>query len=153
MTISSECVGSVPRPAYLLEAMDALQAGRLTNEEYAVIGERAVAETVAEMTKTGSAIVTDGEQSKPSFATYPLDGLTNLAPDGIVIPFADGHTRQLPRLTQGPFRYGRCTGDYVSQARKYTDLPLKQAVIAPSAISLLYPESGIEGYFREQADR
>lgn len=150
MIISTECVGSVPRPAYLLEAMDALQAGRLTNEEYAVIGERAVAETVAEMAKTGSAIVTDGEQSKPSFATYPLDGLTNLAPDGIVIPFADGHTRQLPRLTQGPFRYGRYTGDYVSQARKYTDLPLKQAVIAPSAISLLYPESGIEGYSREQ---
>jgi 5-methyltetrahydropteroyltriglutamate--homocysteine methyltransferase len=33
-----------------------------------------------------------------------LDGLTALAPDGVVIPFADGHTRQLPRLTAGPFR-------------------------------------------------
>ena len=44
-------------------------------------------------------------QTKPSFATYPLQGLPNLAPDGVTIPFADGHTRQLPRLTAGPFRY------------------------------------------------
>ena len=29
-----------------------------------------------------SPIVTDGEQSKPSFATYPLAGLATLSPDG-----------------------------------------------------------------------
>ena len=27
--------------------------------------------------------ITDGEQSKPSFATYPLAGLAGLAPDGV----------------------------------------------------------------------
>jgi 5-methyltetrahydropteroyltriglutamate--homocysteine methyltransferase len=102
------------------------------------------------MEATGSPIITDGEQSKSSFATYPLEGLANLAPDGVVIPFADGHTRQLPRLTAGPFRYSGYAGRYVEQARRYTSLPLKQAVIAPSAMSLLYPESGIDGYSRDQ---
>ncbi len=150
MKIPSEGVGSVPRPEYLLDAMGALQEGRLTAEDYAAVAERAVAETIAGMEATGSAIISDGEQSKPSFATYPLDGLTNLAPDGIVIPFADGHTRQLPRLTKGPFRYGGTTGRYVTLARRYTDLPLKQAVISPSAMSLLYPQDGIEGYGRGQ---
>ena len=150
MTIPTEGVGSVPRPAYLIQAMGALQQGDLTQEDYAAIVDRAVAETIAEMAATGSPIISDGEQSKSSFATYPLEGLGNLAPDGVVIPFADGHTRQLPRLTAGPFRYDHYAGRYVTQARRHTDLPLKQAVIAPSAMSLLYPEGGIAGYARER---
>ena len=62
-------------------------------------------DTIRRLEETGSPVVTDGEQTKPSFATYPLDGAIGLAPDGVVIPFEDGHTRQLPRLTAGPFRY------------------------------------------------
>ena len=61
----------------------------------------AVRDTIVRFEATGSPVITDGEQRKPSFATYPIDGL-ELAPDGVVIPFADGHTRQLPRLTRGP---------------------------------------------------
>jgi 5-methyltetrahydropteroyltriglutamate--homocysteine methyltransferase len=150
MTIPTEGVGSVPRPQYLMDAMAALQAGSLSDEDFAATVDRAVAETISEMAATGSPIITDGEQSKSSFATYPLDGLTNLAPDGVVIPFVDGHTRQLPRLAQGPFRYSNYSGRFVLQARSHTDLPLKQAVIAPSALSLLYPESGLDGYDQGQ---
>lgn len=150
MTIATEGVGSVPRPAYLMEAMGVLQAGEISQEEVAAAVERALAETIAEMEATGSPIITDGEQSKPSFATYPLDGLDNLAADGVVISFADSHTRQLPRLTRGPFRYGTYSGSYVTQARAHTELPLKQAVIAASALSLLYPQDGLEGYAQEQ---
>jgi 5-methyltetrahydropteroyltriglutamate--homocysteine methyltransferase len=61
---------------------------------------------ISRLEATGSPVITDGEQTKPSFATYPLVGLENLAADGVTIPFADGHTRQLPRLTRGPFCYG-----------------------------------------------
>ncbi len=150
MIIPTEGVGSVPRPQYLIDSALALQEGGTTAEAHAETVERALAETIAAMEETGSPIITDGEQSKSSFATYPLEGLTNLAPDGVVIPFADGHTRQLPRLASGPFRYAHVTGRYVAQARKHTDKPLKQAVIAPSALSLLYPQEGIEGYPREQ---
>jgi 5-methyltetrahydropteroyltriglutamate--homocysteine methyltransferase len=95
-------------------------------------------------------VITDGEQAKPSFATYPLDGATNLAPDGVVIPFADGHSRQLPRLTHGPFAYNVYAGTYLDRARKYATRPLKQAVIAPSALSLLYPQDALPAYSREQ---
>ncbi len=150
MQIPTEGVGSVPRPQYLIEAMGALQDGSMSAGDYAACVERAIAETIAEMEATGSPIISDGEQSKSSFATYPLNGLTNLAPDGVVIPFADGHTRQLPRLTAGPFRYAELSGGYIQQARQHTALPIKQAVIAPSALSLLYPEPGIEGYSRDE---
>lgn len=150
MHIPTEGVGSVPRPQYLIDAAGALAAGQIDEGAYAQVVDRALSETIAEMEATGSPIITDGEQSKSSFVTYPLDGLTNLAPGGVVIPFVDGHTRQLPCLAAGPFRYGGYAGRFVTQARNHTSLPLKQAVIAPSALSLLYPESGVEGYSQDQ---
>lgn len=150
MTIPTEGVGSVPRPQYLIDALAQSQQGTLSQADLAACIDRAVAETVAAMAVTGSPMVSDGEQSKTSFVTYPLDGLDNLAPDGAVIPFADGHTRQLPRLTHGPFRYACTTGAYVTQARRHTALPIKQAVIAPSAMSLLYPADPIDGYSQTQ---
>jgi len=146
MSIPTEGVGSVPRPQYLIDTLAGLQDGSSTQKDVSVAIDKAMLETIADMTATGSPIISDGEQSKTSFVTYPLDGLKNLAADGAVIPFEDGHTRQLPRLTKGPFRYGAYTGDYVKMARNYTKLPLKQAVIAPSAMSLLYPQDGLKGY-------
>lgn len=94
-------------------------------------------------------MITDGEQTKPSFATYPLSGLENLGADGVTIPFADGHTRQLPRLTRGPFRYGVHAVTYLKAAQRHARRPLNQAVISASALSLLYPQSGLNGYPHE----
>ena len=125
------------------------QAGVLSQAEMDAAYAEALKDTIAKLEATGSPVLTDGEQTKPSFATYPLSGLTNLAPDGAVIPFADGHIRQLPRLTAGPFRYGVHAGGYVAAARKLTSKPVKQAVIAASALSLLYPADGIADYPRE----
>ncbi|HVT58282.1 MAG TPA: 5-methyltetrahydropteroyltriglutamate--homocysteine methyltransferase [Thermoanaerobaculia bacterium] len=82
--------------------------------------------------------------------TYPIDGLETLALDGVTIPFADGHTRRLPRLTAGPFRYRTRAASYLQAARRHTALPLKQAVILASALSLLYPAEGIGAYPREE---
>ena len=96
------------------------------------------------MAAAGSPVVTDGEQSKPSFATYPLSEPLALVPDGVVIPFADGHPRQLPKLTAGPFRYGTYAATYTEAARKHTSLPLKQAVIAPATPSPRYPRDEIK---------
>jgi 5-methyltetrahydropteroyltriglutamate--homocysteine methyltransferase len=148
MTIPTEPIGSIPRPAELLAAMTTAQAGTISaaelDEAYAV----ALRDTIARFEQTGSPVITDGEQTKPSFATYPMSGLS-LAPDGVMIPFADGHTRQLPRLTAGPFKYGVHAGSYTKAARALTRRPVKQAVISASALSLLYPAAGIEGYSRD----
>jgi 5-methyltetrahydropteroyltriglutamate--homocysteine methyltransferase len=54
----------------------------------------------------------------------------------------------MPRLTAGPFHYKRYADTYVEAARRYTQLPLKQAVISPSALSLLYPPEGLAAYPR-----
>ncbi|MER7449565.1 cobalamin-independent methionine synthase II family protein [Nocardia beijingensis] len=147
MSIPTEPIGSIPRPHDLLAAM-ADESGDAA--ALAELQRRAVAETIRKLEELGSPVVTDGEQTKPSFATYPIAGLDNLAPDGAVIPFADGHQRQLPRLTSGPFRYAAHAADYLRDAQQHATVPVKQAVIAPSALSLLYPADGIEGYPREQ---
>ena len=106
----------------------------------------ALRDTIRRFEETGSPVIADGEQAKPSFATYPLQGAQNLAPDGVAIPFKDGHTRQLPRLTAGPFAYQRHAESYLKAARAIMQAPVKQAVISASALSLIYPQVGIENY-------
>src|SRR5437763_14105118 len=89
-------------------------------------------------------------QSQSRFATYPIHGLETLGPGGVTIPFADGHTRQLPRLTAGPFRYRTYAAQFLDEARKHTRRPVKQAVISASALSLLYPQDGLPAYSRDK---
>jgi 5-methyltetrahydropteroyltriglutamate--homocysteine methyltransferase len=79
-----------------------------------------------------------------------VQGLPNTAPDGFKIPFAAGHVRRMLRLTAGPFQYQTYADSYLDVALKYAHRPVKQAVISPSALSLMYPSEQIPGYPREQ---
>jgi len=148
MAIPTEPIGSIPRTTGLLAAYQAHAEGKISAQQLREAEDEAVRDTIERLEGTGSPVITDGEQSKPSFATYPLAGL-RLAPDGVVIPFADGHTRQLPKLTEGPFRYGVHAITYLRSAQRYAHRPVKQAVISASALSLLYPQEGIPSYSRE----
>src|SRR5688572_32864122 len=149
MTIPTEPIGSIPRPPELIDAI-----AKLGNHEHPKLNtmyEAAIADTVKRFEQTGSPVITDGEQRKyHNFWTYCVHGLPNTAPDGFKIPFAAGHTRRMLRLTSGPFRYKRYADSYVKVARRYTTLPLKQAIISPSALSLMYPADGIEVYSRDE---
>ena len=149
MPIPTEPIGSIPRPVEVINAWSDLRAGRLSAERFQAIVDSALRDTIRRFEETGSPVITDGEQTKSSFATYPLDGMADLAADGVIVPFKDGHTRQLPRLTKGPFRYATYASKYLAAARALTGVPVKQAVISASALSLLYPSSGIAEYPRE----
>lgn len=150
MILPTEPVGSVPRSPELQSTMQQFASGQISRDQMDLAFDDAVKETISRFEETGSPIVSDGEQAKSSFATYLMDGLDNLAPDGVVIPFEDGHTRQLPRLTSGPFKYGLYAGSYLTRAKRFATKPLKQAVISASAMSLLYPQDGLEGYSQQQ---
>ncbi|MEZ5262399.1 MAG: hypothetical protein R2755_11630 [Acidimicrobiales bacterium] len=78
--LPTEPIGSVPRPQALLDALAAHAAGEPDAAALAAVQDEAVRDSIARMEQAGSPVVTDGEQTKPSFATYPLAGLTNLAP-------------------------------------------------------------------------
>ena len=149
MTLPTEPIGSIPRPQALQDGMRAAAAGQITPEKLDALFDDAVRDTLRRFEETGSPVVTDGEQRKQSFATYPVAGLTTLASGGVTIPFEDGHTRQLPVLTAAPFRYATYAWSYLDGARGMTGAQLKQAVISASALSLMYPQDGIAGYPRE----
>jgi 5-methyltetrahydropteroyltriglutamate--homocysteine methyltransferase len=148
MPIPTEPIGSIPRPPALLGAMREFAAGRLSQAKLDALFDEAVRDTIKRLEATGSPVITDGEQSKPSFVTYPIHGMKTLAPSGVTIVFADGHTRQLPSLTGGPFRYTTYADQYLTAAKRHAKVPVKQAVISTSALSLLYPQNELNGYTR-----
>ena len=148
MPIPTEPIGSIPRPLRLIEAVAAV--GDDAHPSLEPLYEEAIRDTVERFEETGSPVITDGEQRKyHNFWTYCVHGLGNTAPDGFRIPFAAGHVRRMPRLTHGPFRYRRYADIYLDAALRYAHVPVKQAVISPSALSLMYPADEIRGYSRE----
>jgi methionine synthase II (cobalamin-independent) len=157
--IPTEPVGSLPRPSKLQAAYAAYDEGKIERAELEAEQDAAVKDSIERGEATGSPIVSDGEQRWSSFATYPITdtlagtGLAdNLAPGGQYFAiFADGHSRQLPKLTGGPFKYKTYAADTLKKSIGYATKPMKQAVIAPSMLALLYPlKDEVPGYPREQ---
>ncbi len=146
--IPTEPIGSIPRPTALIDAVEQYGA---QNPKLDLLYADAIKDTIARFEETGSPVITDGEQRKyHNFWTYSVQGLANTAPDGFKIPFAAGHVRRMPRLVSGPFRYQRYADTYLDAAMPLALRPVKQAVISPSALSLMYPAEAIPGYSREQ---
>ena len=157
--IPTEPVGSLPRPSQLQKAYADYDAGKITKGELESLQDEAVEDSITRGEATGAPIISDGEQRWSSFATYPITdtlagtGLAdNLGAGGQFFAiFADGHNRQLPRLTGGPFRYKTFASDTLAKSIKLASKPMKQAVIAPSMLALLYPlNEEVPGYTQEQ---
>lgn len=147
MTIPTEPIGSIPRPLRLIEAFAETSSD---DPKLEPLYDEAIRDTLERFAETGSPVITDGEQRKyHNFGTYCVDGLPNMTPNGFKLPFIH-HTRRWPRLTHGPFRYKRYADMFLDFAQQRTHLPVKQAVIATSAISLMYPPEGIAGYSRDE---
>ena len=160
MPIPNEPVGSLPRSTKLQTALADYDAGKISHDDLVAEQDAACKDSIERMEATGSPIVSDGEQRWSSFATYAITdtlagtGLAdNLAGTGgqFFAIFADGHGRQLPRLTGGPFRYKTYAADTLKKSIGMATKPMKQAVIAPSMLALLYPlDDEVPGYTREQ---
>jgi methionine synthase II (cobalamin-independent) len=157
--IPTEPVGSLPRPSKLQQAYGQYDAGEITHEQLEAEQDKAVRDSIERGEATGEPIISDGEQRWSSFATYAITdtlagtGLADhLAGDGgqYFAIFADGHRRQLPRLASGPFRYKTYAADTLRKSIGLASKPMKQAVIAPSMLALLYPlDEELPGYSRE----
>ncbi len=159
MPIPTELVGSLPRPMSLQQAYADYDDGKISFDDLQAAQDAAAEDSIMRLEATGEPIVTDGEQRESSFATYNLTdtlagtGLADgLAGDGQFFAiFDDGHNRQLPRITGGPFRYKTYASEFVTKNKMIATHAVKQAVISPSMMMLLYPlDAEIDGYPREQ---
>ena len=90
MTIRSDVVGSLLRPAYLVDAREALAAGRLAAAEFKRVEDRAVDEAIRLQEAAGLDVVTDGELRRYAFFGHLIDALDGFDKfGGWAIPFRD----------------------------------------------------------------
>ncbi len=157
--IPTEPCGSLPRPIKLQTAFAAYDAGEITKKDLETEQEIAIKDSIEKFEATGSPIIADGEQWWSSFATYPF--MTSMAGTGLnsccgpggqtFALFPDGHYKSMPKLVGGPFQYNEYAADALAKSIKFAKKPMKQAVIAPSMLSLLLPlHVKIPDYSREQ---
>ncbi|KAM9956092.1 hypothetical protein ACTFIW_005948 [Dictyostelium discoideum] len=160
--IENEPIGSLPRSLELIQSINDFRKNII---DYPTLENKCnceIRKTILESIESKQNVVTDGEQSKISFIGYPLfksnqvdgDGHVDMEKkNGVCIPFKDGHTRNIPLLNGKnlPFKYAKYAGDFVKEARRFLPggVKYKQAVISPSAISLIYPPYGIDDYPRD----
>ncbi len=111
-------VGSMPRPREVVDLLARKEAGEPYDRaafDAAMTG--AVSEIVRKQLSAGVDVVSDGEQSKPSYATYVKDRLTGFSGDSPGMRGADlddfpGFFRRLMSRRAGAIRLARpcCTG-------------------------------------------
>ena len=139
MRIPTEPIGSIPRPQALIDAIAEIGDGTAACARASL--RRGNPEHDPQLRSHG---LTGHHRWRatevPQLLDLQREGLPNTAPDGFRIPFAAGHVRRMPRLTRGPFKYRRYADAYLEEALRHATVPVKQAVISPSALSLMYPE-------------
>jgi hypothetical protein len=74
MRIPTEPIGSIPPVQEFLAALHAHASGKMSDRQFHVAEETAIRERIRCLEETGFPVITDGEQTKPSFLTYPLAG-------------------------------------------------------------------------------
>lgn len=99
MTIPTEPIGSIPRPLRLIEAIT--MSGDNADPRLDPLYDESIRDTIERFEATGSPVISDGEQKKyHNFWTYSVHGLSNTAPDGFAIPFANGKTRRMQHINE-----------------------------------------------------
>ena len=158
--IPTEPVGSLPRPSKLQAAYAEYDAGKIDHERPGEVQDEAVKDSIermrghrrADRLRRRAALVELRHLSDRRHPGRHRPGRQPRAAGGQFFAiFADGHDRQLPRLTGGPFSYKTYAADTLKKSIGYATKPMKQAVIAPSMLALLYPlKDEVDGYSREE---
>ncbi len=152
MDIRSDVVGSLLRPAYLVEAREALEGGRLSPAEFKRIEDRAVDEAVRLQEAAGLDVVTDGELRRYAFFGHLIDALDGFDKfGGWAIPFRDEQGGQL--VFQRPvvvdrlrWRRSMCAEEFV-YLRGRTARPAKVTLISTQQAAAYYdPEKSAAAY-------
>ncbi len=86
----SDVVGSLLRPAYLKEARELFETGKLTDAEFKLTEDRAVDESIDLQIQAGIEVITDGEMRRYAFYGHLIDAVEGFDKyGGWAIPFRD----------------------------------------------------------------
>jgi methionine synthase II (cobalamin-independent) len=150
--IRSDTVGSLLRPAALVQAREALAAGRLAPAEFKRVEDRAVDEAVRLQEDAGLDVVTDGELRRYAFFGHLIDALDGFDKfGGWAIPFHDERGGELvfkrpvvvDRLR---WRRSMC-GEEFTYVRARTTRPAKVTLISAQQAAAYYdPQKSTGAY-------
>lgn len=150
-SIPTEQIGSIPRNQNLIDTYKKYQEGKVDLATLNALAESETIQVMQELEALGCPVISDGEQKKfDGFAHYCLHNSKSYAKEGLVVNFSDGHKRVFaPHLKTPPFKYEETADTFLKFALLHAHVPVKQAVISPSMLSLVYPPQGIENYNHE----
>ncbi len=150
--IPTEQIGSIPRNHVLIDAYKKYKKGEFNYSDLCELAEKETLQVMRELEDLECPVISDGEQRKfDGFAHYCLHNSSSYSKQGFVVDFSDGHKRVFaPHLKASPFKYEQTADKFLEFALQHARVPVKQAVVSPSMLSLVYPARGIENYNHEQ---
>ncbi len=150
--IPTEQIGSIPRNQNLIDAYTSFKEGELSYSALNELAENETIQVMRDLESFGCPVISDGEQRKfDGFAHYCLHNSKSYGKEGLIVDFSDGHKRVFaPHLKIPPFKYEQTADEFLKFALKHAGVPVKQAVISPSMLSLVYPPKGLKNYNHEQ---
>lgn len=151
-SIPTEQIGSIPRNQVLIDAYNKYKDGEIGYAELNDLAEKETIQVMQDLENLDSPVISDGEQRKfDGFAHYCLHDSKSYADKGLIVSFSDGHKRVFaPHLKIPPFKYEHSGDQFLEFALQHAHVPVKQAIISPSMLSLVYPPEGINNYSHEQ---
>jgi 5-methyltetrahydropteroyltriglutamate--homocysteine methyltransferase len=150
--IHSEGIGSLLRPAYLLEARERLEAETLDQAEFKAIEDRAVDEAIALQEAAGLDVVTDGELRRYAFFGHLIDALEGFDKEGgWAVPFRDDHGNQLvlkrPVVVDRLKWRRQMTVEEFTYLRGRTTRTIKVTLVSAQQAAAYYdPEKSVDAY-------
>lgn len=141
----SDVVGSMLRPKFLLAAQELMKKGKISNEKFVRLEDRAVKEAVAIQEETGIEVVTDGEMRRPVFChnfVKAVEGFEWNIPGNTVIWFDMQGNKIVDPVTVGVVRKIRkkhdISVDEFSFLRGITKKPKKITIPSPTMMSYYF---------------
>jgi 5-methyltetrahydropteroyltriglutamate--homocysteine methyltransferase len=140
--IRAEVVGSMLRPAGLLEARERVASGAITRTEFKRVEDRAVDDAIAVQERAGVQVVTDGELRRLSFLGPLTDTVDGVRPiEGAKVAWHDeeGEKPNLQPAVVERLRVRRSlASEEYAYARGRTALPVKVTLPSPLMLALLW---------------
>jgi 5-methyltetrahydropteroyltriglutamate--homocysteine methyltransferase len=152
VTIRAEVVGSLLRPAHLVEAREAFEAGRLPPAEFKRVEDRAVDEAIELQEACGLDVVTDGELRRYAFFGHLIEAVEGFDKfGGWAIPFRDEQGGELVfkrPVVVDKLRWRRSMcGEEFTYLRARTTKPTKVTLISSQQAAAYYdPRTSAAAY-------
>jgi len=152
LVFRSDVVGSLLRPAYLKEAREHHESGRLTEAEFKRTEDRAVDEAIALQERTGVGVITDGEVRRYAFFGHLIDAVEGFDKyGGWAIPFRNEKGEELvlsrPVVVSKLRRKRPLCAEEFTYVRARTTHPAKTTMISAQQAAAYYDSKKSAGAY------